>query len=408
MPRLIQPYQTGGGISRTAAGFDAAAAALSFFGQRQAAMRQAEAQAHATAAAVAHLGPWFSSLDAATQAKLLPELAKNSPELFASVAQGMQPIAPDPLKQARDAAQLGDITSQMPTDPAAAAIAMSRRNAATYGDTFAASGPIVEQTNLAALPADVQPKALRVHAKVEPSADVVAKEAGDTQRNAATTATSRYVADTNAATQRQRIAAGSAQTAADTSGLSDYSKKAIAEIDPLLAQVSKVIDGYAPYKAQNNMLTDRDLASYGKYRAGGALEDTDPMSLAAPLAMLDVSAAARILKGGSRSMQALKLAKQHTPNPTSTRASIYQRAVQMYAYLKDARDAAIAEGGDVSAEDARNNIPRPTTFGGPTATGSTPTAGPQYKMTATGANGQKIGSNDGVSWFDLGTGQKVQ
>lgn len=32
----------------------------------------------------------------------------------------------------------------------------------------------------------------------------------------------------------------------------------------------------------------------------------------------------------------------------------------------------------------------------------------QYKETATGPNGHKIGSNDGVSWFDVQTGQKVQ
>lgn len=51
--------------------------------------------------------------------------------------------------------------------------------------------------------------------------------------------------------------------------------------------------------------------------------------------------------------------------------------------------------------------PRPIQGGG-RGVGELPSAGPaQYKMTATGQDGHRIGSNDGTSWFDLATGQPI-
>jgi hypothetical protein len=44
----------------------------------------------------------------------------------------------------------------------------------------------------------------------------------------------------------------------------------------------------------------------------------------------------------------------------------------------------------------------------PAAGAAAPVPAGRFRQTATGAGGQRIGSNDGVSWFDLATGRKVQ
>jgi hypothetical protein len=44
----------------------------------------------------------------------------------------------------------------------------------------------------------------------------------------------------------------------------------------------------------------------------------------------------------------------------------------------------------------------------PAAGAAAPVPAGRFRQTATGAGGQRIGSNDGVTWFDLATGRKVQ
>lgn len=362
-------------------GIDAASAALGVWAKQRQTQQEEDA-------AAAKLVPYLQGLDQKSQSTLMAKLAQEQPSLFQKVAAHLAPAGPDPMAEFNNSNKYAlagyDPTTKkfapLPTDPGAAALMISNRRALGIDPSLATAAPAVAQTNVSTMAPAEQQGAIRIAENTAPTANVVTTQTAENLRNATTNATTRRGQDIGATTAANQVAAqrdiAGNKLKADAAGastLSDYSKKAIAEIDPLLKQAAMVIDKYAPYKDKNNLLTDRDLASYATYRAGGALPESDPMSAAAPLSMLNVSAAARILKGGSRSMQALMLAKQHTPNPTGTRASIYQRSVQMYNYLKNARDAAIAEGGDVTAADATASIPTPQSWANPTG-GSAPQA----------------------------------
>jgi hypothetical protein len=69
------------------------------------------------------------------------------------------------------------------------------------------------------------------------------------------------------------------------------------------------------------------------------------------------------------------------------------------------KGATVAAGGlSVRGQGKRNNMVPPTQ-----QSGSEPATAPKsYSQTATGSNGHKIGSNDGITWFDVKTGKAVK
>jgi hypothetical protein len=130
--------------------------------------------------------------------------------------------------------------------------------------------------------------------------------------------------------------------------LSNTAQTALAQTEPVVEQVKRLIDELEPLKNNDTpgyFLPDRIGYAVGKSGSlGGLLAD---------LSMAGVQGATRILKGGSRSQLALSRALEHTPSAwKDSPKNAYEKLQRMYKNLTDGIAAIRQEGNKYGIEGA--------------------------------------------------------
>jgi len=121
------------------------------------------------------------------------------------------------------------------------------------------------------------------------------------------------------------------------------SQTVLRETQPVMQQVDGLLATFEPMKDDNTPFKFAPEAL--KYKMGIASPIGQAGDAIANLNMLRIVGAARILKGGSRAVQALQMAAQHTPNVmTDSPKLIYEKLTQLRDRLTDIESAAQEHG----------------------------------------------------------------
>jgi hypothetical protein len=154
-------------------------------------------------------------------------------------------------------------------------------------------------------------------------------------------------------------------------------------------QATKLIQNIDSYGLANNNTSGYLAKDYLAYKAGHAAPAGTLANDIAGLSLGSVVEAAAALSGSSRSIQALKLALVHTPNPwIDSPKLLREKLVTINDRLQDVVDEAKTAGQ-----------------GAPKTGSQAPTS---WEQTATSTDGKtKIGLRKG-KWFNIATGQEMK
>jgi hypothetical protein len=174
-----------------------------------------------------------------------------------------------------------------------------------------------------------------------------------------------------------------------TGKLPAASLKVVTTAQPVMDQATKLIQNIDSYGLANNNTSGYLAKDYLAYKAGHAAPAGTLANDIAGLSLGSVVEAAAALSGSSRSIQALKLALVHTPNPwIDSPKLLREKLVTINDRLQDVVNEAKTAGQ-----------------GAPKTGSQAPTS---WEQTATSTDGQtKIGLRKG-KWFNIATGQEMK